>query len=167
MLLEDLMEVNFNVPKNIQSMLNAWEEITEPNPLDDTTRIYGGAKIALKPTLNKSGVYMDISSMEEGKGHASKALAKITELADEFSVIIVLVAKPFGTGRLDADALVAWYKKNGFISDPDYPDSQEAFNNGDKSAGLPMVRHPQPGVIKLSGKMKSIDMDDDFEDEEQ
>lgn len=59
-----------------------------------------------------------VQSFEPGKGLASKAMKKITKLADEFGVTIHLTAEPTGSpvgGKpLNKSQLKSWYKRLGF-----------------------------------------------------
>jgi hypothetical protein len=50
-----------------------------------------------------------------GKGRASKALKKLTILADKHGVSLILDPKPFGSREgLNRRDLGDWYKRNGF-----------------------------------------------------
>lgn len=57
---------------------------------------------------------------ERGKGHASKLLSAITDIADKHGVAMELTSSPYGDEktRLDHEQLKSFYQKHGFEDEP-------------------------------------------------
>lgn len=93
----------------------------------------------------------DLMSLEKSKGHGTKALKAITEVADRFGYTIKLDAKPFGTDKLalSRQQLADFYKKHGFVIDHSqygWKDTDKGYMTNylkDKSSGLFMIRKPE------------------------
>src|SRR5208283_1915757 len=62
----------------------------------------------------------DLSSVEKGKGYASKLLSAVTNLADKYGVTLELTASPYGDERtrLDHNQLKEFYNRHGFLEEP-------------------------------------------------
>jgi hypothetical protein len=102
----------------IQGFMQDYEAATQPNPMNDRQRLYGPIGIMLYSFGN--GIHLEdiVALSEPGKGHATKALTFLKQLADKHRVRLEGTAKAY----LDHDQhrvtqtndLVRWYKKNGF-----------------------------------------------------
>jgi len=57
----------------------------------------------------------NIWSTQVGNGYGSKALGWFCALADEFEVEVRADIQPPDGGKLNYDALTAWYQRRGFI----------------------------------------------------
>lgn len=56
-----------------------------------------------------------ISTIDRGKGDASKVLKMICDIADKYNVVIRMKPEPYGTKKgLNKGQLVSWYKRHGF-----------------------------------------------------
>ena len=78
------------------------------------------------------GVYLsEISTIDGGKGNASRALKAICLLADKYRETIMVVAKRIGESQqaLTSQQLRAWYARHGFVC-----------HGGNEYAGYEMVR---------------------------
>ena len=92
------------------------------NPFDDRERIIGKAGVELHKNIDGTVHINFIRSLEQSGGHASKALDKVCELADEHGVTLDLEAAPMPNHVKDKKAafsktqLIAWYGRHGFKS---------------------------------------------------
>lgn len=56
-----------------------------------------------------------ISTIEHGKGDASKVLKMVCDIADKHNVVIRMAPEPYGTEKgLNKTQLINWYKRYGF-----------------------------------------------------
>lgn len=68
-----------------------------------------------------------ITSIEKGVGNATKAMSEVCKIADKHNVIVSLQPLPYGKDpkRLNADQLIAFYKKFGFK----FEEGEEGFGD--------------------------------------
>ncbi len=105
-----------DIQSSVNEFVEEFEEETMENPLVRGERILGkGSAIELG---SRGGmIWIDsIRSFEQGTGQGNEALKFIIELADKHGVRLKLFAKPYAEG-LDQRSLIAWYRKNGFVSE--------------------------------------------------
>lgn len=83
------------------------------------------AKIQLRVGLPSLGPTIEITlitSNDRGKGHASQALKRLTQLADQLSVRLSLNPSAIGAKNdptvLSNEQLEAWYGRYGFVQSP-------------------------------------------------
>lgn len=79
---------------------------------------------------------IEVLKRNRGKGHATAALKRLTEHADETGKRIRLMVDSYDKTGLDDNALKQWYGRHGFV-----PEDQHGYN---------MVRHPQQPIAKLA-----------------
>ncbi len=107
------------------------------------------------------------SPEKKGQGMASYVLKQITDMADKHDVILKLTAKPFGRSpnALNTAKLMAWYKRNGFVSsDPDFPADMVRHPGGKKRTASDDIRFKLVKVFLNSapqGRMLAKQMGED------
>lgn len=89
--------------------------MTYPHPFDERIRILDNVMIQLSPTSDDIHI-QDIRALEQGKGTGTKALKKITDLADKHNVVLGLF--PVGYASTSDASLRSWYKRAGFEPSP-------------------------------------------------
>jgi hypothetical protein len=88
---------------------------TEQNPLAGFERIWNASAGFEVSIFNGAIRLAAIRSLERSKGHGSRALDWLCELADRHGVAISAKVSPFGDGpKLDTKQLRAWYRRRGF-----------------------------------------------------
>ena len=111
-----------NVTDNFMGTLR---KVTQDHPFDPGQRIAwdGKSTIDIKPMWGDIHVSaIQTLAPEERSGSANGLMMTVTKIADETGAKVRLEAKPFGTteGKLTKRQLMAWYKRLGFVPDPDY-----------------------------------------------
>ena len=98
--------------KKFIDVINSWGR---PTILPGETLI--GGNVVVKLSFWDGKVWLDnIFSLDAHKGNGSVILKKITDLADQMEVDIILHNVPFGSEeiRIDKKSLKKWYKKHGW-----------------------------------------------------
>jgi hypothetical protein len=101
---------------SLESFVQDFERLTEPNPLASVERVYERmVGFEVKPFGGAIRLSC-IRSFDRGKGHAKQALSWFLALADKHGVAITGHVKPIGSTspRLTSAQLRAWYKRHGF-----------------------------------------------------
>lgn len=135
----------------IDAFLRSVDQMTQVHPFDHRARLFNGASVEVSRSIldRYTGIHIsDIRTLDAGKGYSSAALKMLCDLADEYRVTLDLTAKAYGDGpKLSTDQLVEWYGRFGFQT-----------RRGDKHDGYLMVRIPKPKLIKLGGKMRTVNI---------
>jgi len=105
--------------------MDTLRKVTQDHPFDPGQRIAwdGKSTIDIKPMWGDIHVSaIQTLAPEERSGSANGLMMTVTKIADETGAKVRLEAKPFGTteGKLTKRQLMAWYKRLGFVPDPDY-----------------------------------------------
>lgn len=93
---------------------------TQSHPFDDRQRLLGMVGMEVSPWSGMIHLSSIISYEKKGEGQATKALQKLTEMADKYGVILHGTAKAIPEAgaknkkSLTTEQLKKWYKKNGF-----------------------------------------------------
>lgn len=67
----------------------------------------------LRPNLREvSSLLCDEAA--RGKGHATRLMERITAVADDHKMTLLVTVEPFDDSPLDAERLAAWYARLGF-----------------------------------------------------
>jgi len=134
-------------PEN-QALIDDLKEIGQINPIDPDEMIIDNVKVGPIKVWNDRVNLTHLTSLEPRSGAGSKALKRITDLADKHGVTLEDSAVPFRGAdgeMIPENKLRAFYLRHGYqFSDPNAPDR--------------MVRFPQPtGPIRIN-----IGGDDDW-----
>ena len=122
-------ENNMTPDANRQAFMKAWKDITEPAMAAKTGpmhRLFNNAVIlevlddtnGRRPLRPNQVELADMKSLAKRQGKGSEALEKLTSLADQFGIDIILEAVSLGTDNDDPGdyELKQYYKKFGFTS---------------------------------------------------
>jgi hypothetical protein len=97
----------------LDAFMEHLNSVTWHNPIG-SGRVYGMALIEARPFADH--IYLQlIRSLEQGKGHGSKALHLLCTFADHYRVAIQCAAVKIGKDGLTAAELRRWYKRYGFV----------------------------------------------------
>ena len=118
------------------------------NPLDDRQVLIvdehqNYLALVVVSTDPSGGMHVsEMITVDAGKGNASKALAIVESIADEFHERITLFASKIGSDskHLSTDALRDWYGRHGF-----------ECGEGDSDEGYDMVRAARPAPDLSAG----------------
>tara|TARA_R100000808_G_scaffold2947_3_gene11043 strand:- start:12131 stop:12868 length:738 start_codon:yes stop_codon:yes gene_type:complete len=148
-------------PEN-QALIDDLKEIGQINPIDPDEMIIDNVKVGPIKVWNDRVNLTGLTSLDPRSGAGSKALKRITDLADKHGVTLEDAAVPFRGAdgeMIPKDKLRAFYLRHGYqFSDPNDPDR--------------MVRFPQPtGPIRINiggdDSWTSVPRDQEYgEDEE-
>jgi hypothetical protein len=116
-------------PNALSNFLDDWQNMTDPNPLDDRQRVFGNAVVTLT-TWSGNITIKDIRSFAKGGG--TEAMTALCQLADKYGVTLDLYAK--GYAHVSTENLVPFYARFGFVR------SSHGFDEEDD--GVDMTRHP-------------------------
>jgi hypothetical protein len=131
----------------------------EWNPIFPNVLTYGNGAALQFSTFNKGENELDLQkllSYEKSKGIATQVMKDITSVADKNGVTLTLYAQPFSddNNRLGNKDLVNFYKKNGFVIDPEYMKNfefdteEDAIKYAEKyKEGTRMIRVPQSEML--------------------
>ena len=148
----------------------------EWNPIFPNVLTYGNGAALQFSTFNKGENELDLQkllSYEKSKGIATQVMKDITSVADKNGVTLTLYAQPFSddNNRLGNKDLVNFYKKNGFVIDPEYMKNfefdteEDAIKYAEKyKEGTRMIRVPNSdalmqgaqGAMQLANDGRSI-----------
>ena len=78
--------------------------------------VYETASLTLAIWEDTHGSFIDVISVEKGKGHATGLMNSLTEFADLSGMRLTTQAEPDGDEpRLSDNQLIAFYEKFGFV----------------------------------------------------
>jgi hypothetical protein len=105
---------------------------TEPNPFNVQERVWKGCVILRITTFSGSVRLNGIRSVDRGRGNAGMALQWLCDLAMKYNVTLTLYVRPFGDQRprLSVWQLYSWYKRYGFVPNPNYTSKREMILKG-------------------------------------
>ena len=143
-------------PEN-QALIDDLKEIGQINPIDPDEMIIDNVKVGPIKVWNGKVNLTGLTSLDPRSGAGSKALKRITDLADKHGVTLEDAAVPFRGAdgeMIPKDKLRTFYIRHGYqFSDPNDPDR--------------MIRFPQPtGPIRINIGDNWTSVPRDQEDEE-
>jgi len=113
--------------ESFDKFMKEYQKLSSQNPLNPRERYWymgksdSGKHCMVMTELNPWGTLIHLSNINtvpagecEAKGYASAVMNKIVKLADQANITLSLDPSPFGSERLGARDLEAWYRKVGF-----------------------------------------------------
>lgn len=119
MLVEQVIKMRRAPAGNANAFIQDFVGMSDDHPFAHRQRIVGGAAMEVG-TMNhdQNRVYVhDVMTLEPQKGHASKAVSLLINLANKHQVTLELFAKAYAKDSryvTRTDQLVRWYQKLGF-----------------------------------------------------
>lgn len=68
---------------------------------------------SLRPKLREVSALL-CDEAARGKGHATRLMDRLTAVADDHGITLLVTVAPFDDSPLDAERLAAWYARLGF-----------------------------------------------------
>ena len=105
------------INRRLKDFMEEFIKGTEPHPMNNQVRLFGPVGLTVRPFDGEIHISDIITYDEHGKGHATKALAYLKSLANEFMVPLSGIAKAYSTDTKhirSTEQLKDWYRKNGF-----------------------------------------------------
>ena len=91
------------------------------NPLNPRSYVHHKLPVAFEVSEFGGDVFLDsIHTWEKEQGYATQVLKQILQIVNRYGVNLKLTPEPFGNDGMSKSKLISWYKKHGFINDPDY-----------------------------------------------
>lgn len=125
--------------EHVDNYMKEYHQSSQAHPFNAHARIVHNTITHLSKDGNEVHIH-DIQTLESGKGHATKALKHLTNLADKHNVKLNLHAKAYSKDKThirSSKKLSDWYKKHGF----DYDD--EEYHPDDHHDGVDMKYYPK------------------------
>ena len=123
LLTETSLKLNFGHPDNLMKFFKDFRSGTVPHPWHPRMAIWNeSVGIELSAFAGHAHLSSIISFMHKNVGEASRALKWLCALANKHGVTIDLDVKPLKNAgaaqgkNLNKAQLIAWYKRNGFVS---------------------------------------------------
>lgn len=134
----------------LDNFMADYEAATAEHPFDWRSRIFNNeATFDVSPF---GGVIHlgDIRALNPRNGAGTRALKFLCDLADKHGVTLQGTAKAYDKDRMSTRQLLDWYRKFGFVEDPD--------SYGSDEDGFDIIRKPKQ-VLKLGSKTRTVDME--------
>ena len=110
-----------NDPGKVIEHLNSENPV---NPENDKERlvVVDGKTVGKFEVTEREG-RLRIKGISSDTGNGNLVLGRITDAADKEGVTLELTASPYGSHKLDSDALKSWYGRHGFTMEQGYDEA--------------------------------------------